>query len=53
MRGEQQMPSGEGLEPPSQPSFEGMEPDLPAIVRDPDGNEWKVDRTTGGLLPEK
>lgn len=28
--GEQQLPSGAGLEPPSQPFFEGMEPDLPA-----------------------
>lgn len=28
--GEQQLPSGPGLPPPSQPSFDGMEPDLPA-----------------------
>ena len=27
---EHQLPTGEGLPPPSQPSFEGMEPDLPA-----------------------
>lgn len=29
-RGERQLPSGPGLEPPSEPSFPGMEPDLPA-----------------------
>lgn len=28
--GEQQLPSGDGLPPPSQPSLPGMEPDLPA-----------------------
>lgn len=33
-RGEQQLPSGEGLPPTSQPSFPGMEPDLPATDRD-------------------
>jgi len=29
--GERQMPAGDGLPPVSQPFFEGMEPDLPAI----------------------
>lgn len=29
--GEQQLPSGEGLEPPSQPHLDGLEPDLPAF----------------------
>lgn len=29
-RGERQMPVGGGLPPPSQPFFDGMEPDLPA-----------------------
>jgi hypothetical protein len=29
-RDEQQLPSGPGLPPPSQPSFDGMDPDLPA-----------------------
>lgn len=29
--GEQQLPSGEGLEPPSQPLLDGLEPDLPAL----------------------
>jgi hypothetical protein len=30
-RGERQLPSGAGLPPPSQPFFDGMEPDLPAV----------------------
>lgn len=47
---ERQLPGGEGMKPPSQPSLEGLEPDLPAIVRDNEGNEWKVDRKTGELL---
>jgi len=29
-RGEQQLPAGDGLSPPSEPSLPGMEPDLPA-----------------------
>ena len=40
MAGEQQMPTGPGAEPPSQPSMEGMEPDLPAISRDPNTIDW-------------
>lgn len=32
--GEQQLPSGPGLPPESQPSFPGMEPDLPASSRE-------------------
>ena len=53
-RGERQLPSGPGEDPPSQPSIEGLEPDLPAIVQ-ADGQQWEVDRATGelqGLLPE-
>jgi len=35
--GEQQLPSGDGLPPPSEPSLPGMEPDLPAKEQgDPD-----------------
>ena len=30
--GEQQLPSGDGLPPPSQPALPGMEPDLPALT---------------------
>jgi hypothetical protein len=29
--GERQLPTGPGEEPPSQPSFEGLEPDLPSL----------------------
>lgn len=29
--GDQQLPSGDGEEPPSQPSFDGLEPDLPHL----------------------
>jgi len=32
--GEQQLPSGSGLPPVSQPFFDGLEPDLPAIRED-------------------
>ena len=32
-RGEQQLPSGNGLPPPSQPFLDGMEPDLPTFYR--------------------
>lgn len=32
--GERQLPSGEGLPPPSQPFLNGMEPDLPALQRE-------------------
>lgn len=32
--GEQQLPGGAGLPPPSQPSFDGLEPDLPALNGD-------------------
>lgn len=32
-RGETQLPSGNGLPPPSEPTFPGMEPDLPATIR--------------------
>lgn len=45
--GEQQMPEGEGEDPPSQPSLDGMEPDLPAIWRDEEGTEWEINPETG------
>jgi len=32
--GEMQLPTGPGEDPPSQPSFDGMEPDLPALHGD-------------------
>ena len=33
-RGEQQLPSGDGLPPPSEPALPGMEPSIPSVVRD-------------------
>ena len=33
--GEHQLPAGQGEEPPSQPSLNGMEPDLPAVEDNP------------------
>ncbi len=47
--GEQQLPSGTGLSPPSQPSLDGMEYDLPAVVRDEKGMQWEVNPVTGEL----
>lgn len=32
--GERQLPVGDGLEPPTQPSIEGLEPDLPQLSAD-------------------
>lgn len=32
--GEGQLPTGPGLEPPAQPSLDGLEPDLPSITAD-------------------
>lgn len=32
-RNERQLPSGDGLPPPSEPSLPGMEPDLPSLDR--------------------
>ena len=45
--GETQLPAGEGIDPPSQPSLDGFEPDLPATYTDADGNKWEMNRETG------
>jgi DNA-binding transcriptional MocR family regulator len=37
--GERQLPTGDGLPPPTQPSFPGLEPDLPARRHDPETGE--------------
>lgn len=47
--GEQQLPSGAGAEPPSQPALEGLEQDLPAIVHDERGREWEINPETGEM----
>lgn len=49
MRGERQLPSGPGAEPPTQPALDGLDRDLPAIVQDESGREWEVDPVTGEL----
>jgi hypothetical protein len=37
--GERQLPTGPGLPPPSEPTFPGLEPDLPALQHDTEGTE--------------
>lgn len=41
--GERQLPTGPGAEPPSQPSIEGLEPDLPAL------HQFDVNPETGEI----
>ncbi|EXX79537.1 hypothetical protein RirG_004550 [Rhizophagus irregularis DAOM 197198w] len=52
--GEQQMPAGDGLPPPSEPSLPGMEPDLPAAQesadREPRDEPQSLGSITGTLL---
>jgi hypothetical protein len=36
--GEHQLPTGDGLAPPSQPSLDGLEPDLPQILQEDESN---------------
>lgn len=48
--GEIQMPVGDGLPPPNQPSIEGLEPDLPAIGDDAKERE-KLERLGQKRLP--
>ena len=45
--GEVPIPTGDGIDPPSQQLLDGVEP--PAVVRDGAGREWEVDKTTGEL----
>lgn len=47
--GEQQLPSGSGLAPPSQPALDGLEHNLPAVVLDESGQRWEVNPATGEL----
>lgn len=47
--GEQQLPNGAGLAPPSQPALEGLEHDLPSVILDPQGSEWDLDQSSGEL----
>jgi hypothetical protein len=45
LRGERQLPSGAGANPPSQPAFDGLEPDLPALR-----GEEQLDLLTGEII---
>lgn len=49
--GERQLPTGEGLPPPSQPSIPGMEPDLPARQATP--KQLDLEDLTGQALPSR
>ncbi len=46
-QGEEPIPTGDGIDPPSQRLLDGVEP--PVVVRDREGQEWEVDKTTGEL----
>jgi len=56
--GEQQLPTGDGLEPPSEPAIPGLEHDLPARQADPHqtdledftGKPLKIDQETGEII---
>lgn len=49
--GERQLPTGPGEPPPSQPSMEGMEPDLPSIQAELEARgQMRIDQDTGEIL---
>ncbi len=53
--GERQLPTGDGLEPPSEPALPGLEPDLPARQTDLEdftGKPVKIDRNTGEIIDD-
>jgi|TARA_Y100000114_G_C11761976_1_gene330309 hypothetical protein len=58
--GEQQLPVGDGLEPPSEPAIPGLEHDLPARqaehhqtdLEDFTGNPVMIDRDTGEIIED-
>lgn len=45
--GERQLPTGDGLPPPSEPPFPGMEPDLPARRIEPAPGQLDIEDFTG------
>lgn len=47
--GERQLPSGDGLPPPVEPSLPGMEPDLPAMVEPDDRAPMEEARSVGSI----
>ena len=52
--GERQLPSGDGLPPPSEPTLPGMEPNIPALQetvdRQPNEDARSIGSLTGNLL---
>lgn len=51
--GEQQLPTGDGLPPPSEPSLPGMEPDLPALREEERSGEPISVGTLAGRLVDR
>ena len=48
--GDMQLPSGPGQEPPSQPSIDGMEPDLPSLAQEIEvRGQMRIDQETGEI----
>ena len=48
--GDMQLPSGPGQEPPSQPSIDGMEPDLPSLAQEIEvRGQMCIDQETGEI----
>ena len=48
--GDMQLPSGPGQEPPSQPSIDGMEPDLPSLAQESEvRGQMRIDQETGEI----
>ncbi|RYF03137.1 MAG: helix-turn-helix domain-containing protein, partial [Oxalobacteraceae bacterium] len=54
--GERQLPSGDGLPPPSEPTLPGMEPNIPALQetvdRQPTEEARSIGSLTGNLLEQ-
>lgn len=47
--GEQQLPTGDGLPPPSEPTIPGLEPDLPALAEPVDRELMEEPQSLGSL----
>ena len=47
--GEQQLPTGDGLPPPSEPTIPGLEPDLPALAEPADREPMEEPQSMGSI----
>lgn len=47
--GEQQLPAGDGLPPPSEPTLPGMEPELPAVLEPADRQPMDEAQSLGSI----